>query len=96
MQYADQKALLPLIVVAGNISILLERNWLQYIRLDWKSLGAATVHLSTTNNLESIRSRYASTVFSEGLGCIKNYKAKLELKPDFCLNITEQDPYHLL
>ena len=32
--------------------------------------------------LESIRSRYESTVFSEGLGCIKNYKAKFELKPD--------------
>ena len=83
VQYGDQKALLPLIVVAGNGLVLLGRNWMQYIRFDWKSLGAATVHLSTTNSLESIRSRYASTVFSEGIGCIKNYKAKLELKPDF-------------
>lgn len=65
--------------------MLFGRNWLHYVRLDWKALNPATgtVHQSTTHSLESIQKRYAQTVFSDGLGCISKFKAKLNIQPDF-------------
>ena len=68
VRYGDQRKSLPLVIVAGNGPTLLGRNWLQHIRLDWKELNAATVHHSSADTLESIRKRYESTVFGEGLG----------------------------
>ena len=80
--YGDQRKSLPLVIVAGNGLTLLGRNWLHHIRLDWKELNAATVHHSSADTLESIRKRYESTVFGEGLGHITPFKAKLQMKPD--------------
>ena len=83
VQYDDQKKSLPLIVIAGNGPILLGRNWLQHIRLDWKKLGASAVHHSShADSLDSIRKRYECSVFGEGLGCIKPFKAKIQVKLD--------------
>ena len=83
IQYGDQRKSLPLVVVAGRGPVLLGRNWLQHIRLNWRELSATTtIYHSSADTLESIRKRYESTVFGEGLGRITPFKAKLQMKPD--------------
>ena len=83
VQYADQRKLLPLVVVAGSGPVLLGRNWLQHIRLNWSEFATSTtVNHSSADTLGSIRQRYESTVFGEGLGHILPYKAKFHEKPD--------------
>ena len=63
--YGDQTASLPLLVVEGNGN-LLGRNWLKYIRLDWKKIGA--IHVATS--VEQLCQKYDS-VFQKGPGTIK-------------------------
>ena len=72
---------LPLVVAGNDGPSLLGRNWLHSIRLDWNSL----FHLAD-HRLNDLLVKY-SPVFSEGLGTLKGYKAKLyvkEDKPIFC------------
>ena len=81
IQYQDQKTKLPLVVAGNDGPSLLGRNWLHSIRLDWNSL----FHLAD-HRLNDLLVKYSS-VFSEGLGNLKGYKAKLyvkEDKPIFC------------
>jgi len=70
-------------IVAGeNGPTLLGRNWLYSLRLDWNSVLSVEVE-----HLSSLLSRY-SKIFSEGLGQLKGFKAKLfvdtNTKPVFC------------
>jgi len=79
VQYGNQKVLLPLVVIEGNKSVLLGQNKLQYLRLDWKSLSFAAVdavHQISSDSLESIRKKYATTVFGDGMGHILKLKLK--------------------
>ena len=81
IQYQDQKTKLPLLVAGKEGPSLLGRNWLRSIRLDWNSL----FHLAD-HQLDNLLVKYSS-VFSEGLGTLKGYKAKLHIvegQPIFC------------
>ena len=81
IQYQDQKTELSLVVAGNDGPCLLGRNWLHSIRLDWNSL----FHLAD-HRQNDLLVKYSS-VFSEGLGTLKGYKAKLyvkEDKPIFC------------
>ena len=79
--YGEQKKSLPLIVIDGSGPVLLGRNWLEHIRLDWGMLGVAAIHHTAADTLAPILDRYA-IVFDEDLGCITPYKANLQLQPD--------------
>ena len=79
--YGEQKKSLPLIVIDGSGPMLLGRNWLEHIRLDWGTLGVAAIHHTAADALAPILDRYA-IVFDEDLGCITPYKANLQLQPD--------------
>ena len=61
-------------------------NWLQHIRLDWKSLGVAMVK-NKPQSLSETLEQYQE-VFREELGTMKDFTAKLEIKcnakPKFC------------
>ena len=81
VQYGDQKKDLVLVVVAGSGPVLLGRNWLQEIRLDWKKIGSLAVNHNSFNTLESVLKRY-SAVFKDELGGIHPQKAKLIVKPE--------------
>ena len=70
---------LLLFVVSGNGPTLLEHDRLMTIRLDWQSLGVATVQ-NTSLTLKSVLDKY-SDVFKKELGTLKGFKAKLTLKP---------------
>ena len=76
--YREQKKSLPLIVIDGSGPVLLGRNWLEHIRLDWGTLGVAAIHHTAADTLAPILDRYA-IVFNEDLGCITPYKANLQL-----------------
>ena len=73
--YKDQKVELPLIVVKGSGPLLLGRNWLQKIILDWREIK----YVSTS--LEGLLQKY-KTLFDNELGTMIEVQAKLAVKPD--------------
>ncbi len=74
VQYESQLKKLVLVVIAGNGPSLLGRNWLNHIILNWKKVFAVrTLRLESLNKLMQ---RHKS-LFSEGLGTIQPYRAKL-------------------
>ena len=81
----NSQCALPLIVVRNNGPCLLGRNWLERIRLDWKTVAFVTN--SQPQRLESLIEKY-SDVFTEELGTITGVQAKLSVsqdaRPKFC------------
>ncbi len=80
--YKEQKALLPLVVVAGDGPSLLGRDWLEQLRLDWKE-----IHRLHGDALQTVLARHPD-VFQAELGTMRGYKATIdvdpEAKPRFC------------
>ena len=74
-KYQSQEARLPLIVAKGDRPVLLGRNWLQKLRLDWSNI----FKLTQENAVEGIISRY-NTLFDRGYGHLKQFKASIKLK----------------
>jgi hypothetical protein len=61
---------------------LFGREWLKKINLDWKNLkwiNKIFVSGNTSENLDLLLKEY-SNVFSDGIGCVAEIKAKLTLK----------------
>ena len=57
------------------------RDWLRVIRLDWKSIGQISVsETSVEERLAHLKVKYEE-VFSDTLGTITPYQAKLHVKP---------------
>ena len=77
LRYNTQERKLPLVVVFGNATCLLRRNWLQHIKLSW----SAVHYLSTYPDVQSLLGRY-SDLFKPGLGMIKNVNAKIYVDHD--------------
>ena len=82
VRYHAQESPLLTIVAGHDGPSLIGRNWLKCLRLDWNSI---------LNIFESKLSQILeqhSQVFNEGLGTLKNFKAKLFIvdnaKPIFC------------
>lgn len=79
VQYGSQKCTLPLVVVAGKGPTLLGRDWLQYIQLDWKTIGLAALDKGQAR-VQSLLHRY-SEVFGESLGTMRHFTARLQVRP---------------
>ena len=60
-------AILPLLVIKGNGPNLFGRNWLQYVRIDWKS-----IHMVSNDKLQNILAKHQN-VFGKGLGHFRGY-----------------------
>ena len=90
VKYKFQTLTLPLVVVKGDKPNLLGRNWLFKLKLDWNEVVQHTwevrgkVHAvdDPLSELEDILSRYEDTVFSEGIGTFKYFKAHIHVKSD--------------
>ena len=86
VKYGDYCGTLKVYVVNGTGPNLMGLNWLQHIRLDWKSLGVAVVK-NKPQYLPEILEHYQE-VFQDELGNMKDFTAKLEIKsnakPKFC------------
>ena len=84
VDYHNQRELLDLYVVKSKGPVLMGRDWLRKIRLDWcsiKSLQAPTATLSPKERLDTMLDKY-SDVFEDKLGTFTSAKAKLTLKED--------------
>ncbi|XP_062846979.1 uncharacterized protein K02A2.6 [Trichomycterus rosablanca] len=82
--YGDQTADLPLIVVKGNGPALCGRNWLESIKLDWKTIKMISENAkqpSAPKSIPEVLEKY-SEVFKEELGTLKEIKATISVKPD--------------
>ena len=69
---------LPLLVVKGNGPSLCGRDWLDKLKLDWKSVHQ--VRRVETKDLESILEQY-QVVFNDELGCLRETKVKIHVDP---------------
>ena len=76
--YSEQKRKLTLYVTKQDGPCLLGREWLTNIRLNWKTIGLATLDRNQTR-LHEILKRYGE-VFQDELGTMKTIKAELKLK----------------
>ena len=77
VSYKDQEANLDLVVVQGEGPGLLGRNWLNHLVFNWHDI----LHTSLDGRVNLIVNKY-SKVFSNTLGTMSQYYAKLRLKPN--------------
>ena len=86
VDYQNQRELLDLYlyVVKSKGPVLMGRDWLRKMHLDWcsiKSLQAPPATLSPKERLDTMLDKY-SDVFEDKLGTFTSAKAKLTLKED--------------
>ena len=67
-------------MVRGNVPTLHGRDWMQSIRLDWRSLGIANIQ-GTLPSLETILQKH-SEVFQSNVGTMHQFEAKLVVTPE--------------
>ena len=76
VQYEQQRMKLPLVVVDGNGPTLFGRQWLDSIKLNWRSIN----HVKS-RSLQSVLDGHPE-VFKSELGTLKGYEAKIFVDPD--------------
>ena len=74
--YNGQTSKLPLVIVGGSGPSLLGRDWLQKIQLDWKQINSVY-----TASLQAVPAKHSS-VFQDGLGTLRDFKAKIYVNQD--------------
>ena len=79
VQYGTQAKQMKLIVVSGEGPSLLGRNWLQYLKLDWRQIGKVAMESAT--RLNSLLERH-QVVFKDELGTVQEQKATLQVRPE--------------
>ena len=76
VQYEDQQASVPLVVVEGNGPNLVGRDWLKVFKLKWAEIGLLSKAPTHWPILEK-----CPEVFQEGLGTLQNTTAKMYVDP---------------
>ena len=74
IEYGNQEAKLPLLVVPGSGPSLFGRNWLKSIRLNWPDIKKVSLELDT------LLSKYTD-LFKEELGTVQDCQVKLHVRP---------------
>ena len=71
---------MPVTVVRGNVPTLLGRDWLSTLKMNWPDLfpEASAVHLLAASNVSELLSEFPE-VFTDNLGCMKDYKVHILL-----------------
>ena len=72
---------LKLLIVEGTGPSLLGRDWLRVVRLDWREIGKVSTSASLESRVAALQHSYQE-VFSEKLGTITPFQAKLSVAPD--------------
>ena len=87
VKYRKQSKSLTLAVVEGTGPSLFGRNWLEHIRLDWKTIGAIAVDHQVNPGVDELCTKY-DEIFKEELGTIRSFTAHLRINeqanPKFC------------
>ena len=76
VEYESQKFTLPLVVVKGSGPMLMGRNWLNSIKLNW-----ARIHYTQAPRLQEVLGKY-SEVFEKGLGTFNGEDVSIAVDPD--------------
>ena len=80
VRYGSQTKELDLIVVQGDGPSLFGRNWLDHFQLDWRTIGLAMLDGGQAK-VDVLLRRYKE-VFTPGLGAMKHFEAKLQMRPE--------------
>ena len=75
VKYQTQEMQLPLVVAQGKKPVLLGRNWLEKLNLDWSTI----FKVSHVHAVEDILAKYEA-LFEKGYGHIKLYKAAIQVR----------------
>ena len=86
VEYQEQSAELPLVIVEGNGPTLLGRNWLKHIRLDWQG-----IHRLSQPSLNSLLQKH-ETVFQEGLGTLQGHEVAIVVDPQAAPSFSKARP----
>ena len=81
VSYEGQVLTLPITVVKGNVPTLLGRDWLASLKLNWAELFPAKVHRLAANGVTELLSQFP-TVFTDKLGCFKDYQVHVPVPDD--------------
>mgnify|MGYP000317895600 CR=1 FL=1 len=68
---------LPLVVAEGDKLVLLERNWLDKLKLDW----ATIFKVSQVNAVDELIAKY-QFLFEKGCEHLKPFKASIQVRED--------------
>ena len=77
--YGEQHFTLPVVVACGERAALLGRDWMQQIKLDWKSIFS--VMSGATSDMHQLMGKYAHLFRNDG-STIQRHTETLKLKPE--------------
>ena len=75
VKYQTQEMQLPLVVAQGEKPVLLGRNWLEKLKLDWSTI----FKVCQVPAVEDVLAMY-DVLFKKGYGLIKQYKASIQVR----------------
>lgn len=75
-QYRDQRFHANIFIVREGNNALLGRNWLSFVKLDWRNLFQQVNSISTRDSM----SQEFQSVFSNGLGHVRGFEAEIHVK----------------
>ena len=75
--YQTQEVKLPLVVAKGDKPVLLGRNWLDELMLNW----ATIFKVSEVNAVDGLIAKY-QVLFEKGYGHLKQFKASIQVRED--------------
>ena len=75
--YHDQEAVLPVVITGNDGPVLMGRDWLSVLKLEWRQIKR--ISLEPVNKLDLLQTKYSS-LFDGNLGTIKGVSAHLKLK----------------
>jgi len=75
--YRDQEAVLPIVITGNDGPVLMGRDWLSVLKLDWGQIKR--ISLEPVHKLDLLQTE-CSSLFDGNLGTIKGVSAHLKLK----------------
>ena len=71
--YEIQEVQIPLVVAEGDKTVLLGRNWMEKLKLEW----ATVFHVFKVNAVDGLIAKY-QVLFEKGYGHLKWFKASIQ------------------
>ena len=76
VQHNHQDLSLPLLAMDNNGPLLLGRNWLSCVKIDWPHVN----RVASVDQLQQLLTKYED-LFKPGIGSLKGYSARLAVDP---------------